>query len=74
MPNQPDPRKRIINARIDREVYEQVKQYAARKRKTISDVVCDLVTAEVKNEKLPKEIYEQIARDLEAAETKTCGR
>lgn len=69
-PNKPDPTKRILNARVDRELYEKLKRMADAAHKSMTDIIIEELTTATKHIKLTAEDYEEIARQIREAESK----
>lgn len=67
MPNQPDPDKIMLSVRVPRTLYEQLRKLAKNKKKSISDIVIDLIATEVSNISLTAEDYENIAQQVRKA-------
>jgi len=67
MPNQPDPDKIMLSVRVPRTLYEQLRKLAKSKKKSISEIVIDLISLEVSNISLTAEDYENIAEQVRKA-------
>ena len=67
MPNQPDPDKIMLSVRVPRTIYEQLTKLAKSKKKSISEIVIDLISLEVSNISLTAEDYENIAEQVRKA-------
>lgn len=67
MPNQPDPDKIMLSVRVPRTLYEQLRKLAKSKKKSISEIVIDLISLEVSNISLTAEDYENIAQQVRKA-------
>lgn len=61
-PNQPDQNKRMINARIDRELYMKMQKLSAAGGRTMSDIINELVTMATSNITLTREEYAELDR------------
>ena len=63
-PNKPDPNKRRVNARIDRELYEKLRKLARFQNVAMSDIIADCLYSQTKHIILTADDYEEIARQI----------
>lgn len=61
-PNQPDQNKRMINARIDKELYMKMQKLSVAGGRTMSDIINELVTEATKEITITREEYAELDR------------
>ena len=67
MPHSPNPSKRVLSARVPRELYAKIQKKARSRDEHMSDYVLATLTIATKNVELTPEEIEQIRKDTENA-------
>lgn len=65
MPDQPDPAKRVLSARISRELYRKLQKSAKASHEQFNDHVRNIIVSKTDHVELTKSDYEQILREKE---------